>query len=50
MDDKLCTDNQWYGKLASYAIVHANIYEVLKELWKTIAVPNVFYEMNALLE
>ena len=48
MDDKLCKANQWYGRLASVAKVRANKYEVLRELWKTVAVPNLMYGMNVI--
>ena len=48
MDDKVCKANQWYGRLASVARIRANKYEVLRELWKTVAVPNLLYGMNVL--
>ena len=35
--------NQWYGRVASVARMCANKYEVLRELWKSVAVPDVLY-------
>ena len=35
--------NQWYGRLARY---RANKYIVVRELWKTVAVPSTMYGMN----
>ena len=43
MQEKLSQANQWYGRLASVARWRANKYEVLRELWKTVAVPSLMY-------
>ena len=40
--------NQWYGRLASISRVRADKYEVLRELCKTVAVPNLMYGMNVI--
>ena len=48
INDKLMRANQWYGRLASVARMRANKYEVLRELWKSVAVPSVLYGMNVM--
>ena len=48
MQEKLSKANQWYGRLASVARWRANKYEVLRELWKTVAVPCLMYGMNVI--
>ena len=46
--EKLAKANQWYGRLGSVARLRANKYEVLRELWKSVAVPSVLHGMNVM--
>ena len=42
-DDRIGRANQWMGRLASVARVRASKYEVLREVWKSVAVPSLMY-------
>ena len=40
--------NQWLGILGSAARVRASKYEVLREVWKSVAVPGIMYGMDVI--
>ena len=44
--EKISQLNQWVGRLGSVARMRACKYEVLREVWKSVAVPSVMYGMN----
>jgi hypothetical protein len=46
--EKMSKAQQWYGRLGSVARTRANRYEVVRGLWKGIAVPSLMYGMNVL--
>ena len=48
IQEKVMSANQWYGRLASVARYRANNYEVLRVLWKAVAVPSMMYGMNVI--
>ena len=39
--ERIFRANQWWGRLCSMANFRANKYEVVRGIWKTIAVPNI---------
>ena len=45
-NEKISLVNQWVGRLGSIARTRACKYDVLREVWKTIAVPSVMYGME----
>jgi hypothetical protein len=46
--DKMAKAQQWYGRLGSVAKMRANKYEVVRGLWKGMAVPSLMYGMNVM--
>jgi hypothetical protein len=40
--------NQWLGILGSAAKVRASKYEVLREVWKSVAVPSIMYGLDVI--
>jgi hypothetical protein len=46
--EKMSKAQQWYGRLGSVAKTRANKYEVVRGLWKGVAVPSLMYGMNVL--
>ena len=48
-NEKISTANQWVGRLGSVARMRASKYDVLREVWKTVAVPNIMYSMDVLV-
>ena len=47
-NEKICKANQWWGRLGSIAKLRANRYEIVRGMWKNIAVPGIMYGMNVL--
>ena len=44
--EKLSLAKQWVGRLGSAARMRANKYALLRELWKSVAVPSIMYGME----
>ena len=44
--EKISQLNQWVGRMGSAARMRACKYDVLREVWKSVAVPSVMYGMN----
>ena len=38
--------NRWVGQLGSVARMRASKYDVLREVWKSVAVPGIMYGMD----
>ena len=47
-NEKISLVNQWVGRLGSVARMRACKYDVLREVWKSVAVPSVMYGMEVL--
>ena len=47
-NEKIFKANQWWGRLGSIAKLRANRYEIVRGMWKNIAVPGIMYGMNVL--
>ena len=47
--EKLSVANQWVGRLGSAARMRACKYEVLREVWKSVAVPSIMYGMDVMV-
>ena len=47
-NEKIYKANQWWGRLGSIAKLRANRYEIVRGMWKNIAVPGIMYGMNVL--
>ena len=45
-NEKLSLANQLVGRLGSAARMRASKYAVLRELWKSVAVPSIMYGME----
>ena len=45
---KISMVNQWVGQLGSAARMRASEYDVLQEIWKSVAVPSVMYSMEVI--
>ena len=45
-NEKISMTNQWVGRLGSVARMRASKYDVLREVWKSVAVPNIMYGMD----
>ena len=46
--DRIFKANQWWGRLGSVTKFRSNKYEVLRGLWKSIAIPGILYAMNVI--
>ena len=44
--DRIARTNQWVGRLGSVARCRANKYEVVRGLWKGVAVPSIMYGLE----
>ena len=47
-NEKISMVNQWGGRLGSIARIRASKYDVLREIWKSVAVPSVMYGMEVI--
>ena len=47
-DDRIFRANQWWGRLGAMAKFRANKYEVIRGVWKSIAVPGLMYGMDVI--
>ncbi|MPC23223.1 hypothetical protein E2C01_016262 [Portunus trituberculatus] len=47
-NEKLGLVNQWLGRLGSAARMRASKDDVLREVWKSVAVPSIMYGMDAI--
>ena len=47
-NEKIFKANQWWGRLGSIAKLRSNRYEIVRGIWKNIAVPGIMYGMNVL--
>ena len=47
-NEKISQANQWVGRLGSAARMRACKYDVLREVWKSVAVPSVMYGMEVI--
>ena len=45
-NEKISMANQWVGRLGSAARMRASKYDVLREVWKSVAVPSIMYGME----
>ena len=45
-NEKISLVNQWVGRLGSAAKIIESKYDVLRELWKSVAVPSIMYGMD----
>ena len=48
INEKISVTNQWVGRLGSVSRLRACKYEVLREVWKSVAVPSVMYGMDVI--
>lgn len=46
--EKALMGRQWWGRLASICKFRANSYEVVRGLWKSVAVPSIMYGIEAI--
>ena len=44
--EKISQLNQWMGRLGNAARMRACKYDVLREVWKSVAVPSIMYGMD----
>ncbi|XP_045136283.1 uncharacterized protein LOC123519226 [Portunus trituberculatus] len=44
--EKIARTNQWVGRLGSVARCRANKYEVVRGLWKGVAIPSIMYGLE----
>ncbi|MPC28393.1 hypothetical protein E2C01_021597 [Portunus trituberculatus] len=42
-NEKISMKSQWVGRLGSAARMRASKYDVLQEVWKSVAVPSITY-------
>ena len=47
-NEKASLTNQWVGRLGSAARMRASKYDVLREVWKSVAVPCIMYGMDVM--
>lgn len=47
-NEKISMTNQWVGRLGSAARLRASKYDVLREVWKSVAVPSIMYGMDVI--
>ncbi|XP_063877492.1 uncharacterized protein LOC135109778 [Scylla paramamosain] len=47
-NEKISMLNQWVGRLGSAARMRASKYDVLREVWKSVAVPCIMYGMDVI--
>ncbi|MPC77644.1 hypothetical protein E2C01_072103 [Portunus trituberculatus] len=47
-NEKLGLVNQWVGRLGSAAKMRASKYDMLREVWKSVAVPSIMYGMDVM--
>ena len=47
-NEKISIVNQWVGRLGSAVRMRASKYDMLKEIWKSVAVPSVMYGMEVI--
>ena len=47
-NEKISLTNQWVGRLGSVARMRACKYEVLRDVWKSVAVPGIMYGMDVI--
>ena len=47
-NEKISLVNQWVGRLGSAARMRASKYDVLREVWKSVAVPSIMYGMDVI--
>ncbi|XP_050705903.1 uncharacterized protein LOC126991179 [Eriocheir sinensis] len=45
---KISMANQWVGRLGSAARMRASKYDVIREVWKSVAVPSIMYGMDVM--
>ena len=45
-NEKISLANQWVGRLRSAARMRTSKYDVLREVWKNVAVPSIMYGMD----
>ena len=46
--ERISRANQWWGRLCSLVNLRANKYEVVRGIWKVIAVPSLLYGMDTI--
>ena len=46
--ERIFRANQWWGILCSMVKFRSNKYEVVREIWKSIAVPGILYAMDSI--
>ena len=46
--EKISQLNQWVGRLGSVARMRASRYDVIREVWKSVAVPGIMYGMDVI--
>ena len=47
-NEKINLANQWVERLRTAARMRANKYDVLRKVWKSVAVPSIMYGMNVI--
>ena len=47
-NEKISMTNQWVGRLGSVARMRASKYDVLRDVWKSVAVPSIMYGMDVI--
>ena len=48
-NEKVSMTNQWVGRLGSAARMRTCKYDVLREVWKSVAVPSIMYGMDVMV-
>ena len=48
-NEKISMSNQWVGRLGSAARIRTCKYDVLREVWKCVAVPSIMYGMDVMV-
>ena len=47
-NEKISMVDQWVGRLGSAARMRASKYDVLRDVWKSVAVPSIMYGMDVM--
>ena len=47
-NEKISLTNQWVGRLGSAARIRAAKYDVIREVWKSVAIPSIMYGMDVI--
>ncbi|MPC75191.1 hypothetical protein E2C01_069575 [Portunus trituberculatus] len=47
-NEKISLVNQWVGGLRTAARMRASKYDMLREVWKSVAVPSIIYVMDVI--